>query len=489
MTMFVSCAELAEDEELMEPPELLVPPIGIAGRVVLMTLPPKGGKSTTAAGLLAEGSRRGVRGGLITLDESRADSLQRLARCGGVMERLMMADYFDPEELVAEVGIHGLQFLVLDHLGKLAELNADFGAGSQGDPVLWGRLVAPFATLARDTGLAVILLDQARKSDGAYGGSVAKAGSVDVLAELRADDDGLVCVPRGRVPVAPFRVTLDEEDRPVFGKATDPAPARPSAVSERHQKVVLAALARAEGQEGLTATQWQEVVHQSAGLGRTAFFGLKSALYDAEFVHCERKRYRVSPAGTEWLANGTKPGVRRTEAGPSAGTGFGLPGPSGPPAGAGWSVRSEWSGSEPTGPRPVPPLAPELAALFARLVRYRRREAWRVALAWAEDPAEGETRLRDLLALEAPSHAHQRGGSSREEGASGSEAGSAESRAREKPSPHSSPTWGAAAREAGATRSAPRRDAPDRETPVLPLLPPRGAPNATDPTSAPRKRL
>jgi KaiC/GvpD/RAD55 family RecA-like ATPase len=91
---FRSAAELATHPSLMEPPTLLVPPLGVAGRVALLTLGPKAGKSTTAAGMLADASRRGIRCGLLTLDEALPDSLQRLDRFGADLDLVYIDDEF-----------------------------------------------------------------------------------------------------------------------------------------------------------------------------------------------------------------------------------------------------------------------------------------------------------------------------------------------------------------------------------------------------------
>lgn len=302
-TAFRSAAELASRPDLMEPPAVLVPPIGIEGRVVLLTLGPKAGKSTTAAGLLTEGSRRGVRGGLLTLDEALADSLQRIQRLGADLDHLFLSDHFDPATLEEEVAQLDLRLLVLDHLGKLAERSPDFGPGSQGDPLLWGRLVAPFATLARDLNLAVVLLDQARKSDGGYAGSVAKAGSVDVLCEMAPKDGGLACTPKGRVFVPPFQVTIDD-GCPVFtviGPEGFSRPQRANVVTERHRLDVLAALQSAEP-EGLTASKWQSLVAERVHLGRSAFYECRRRLYADGLVSFTSRIYRVTSPGNRRLA-------------------------------------------------------------------------------------------------------------------------------------------------------------------------------------------
>ena len=164
--------------------------------------------------------------------------------------------------------------------------------------MFWGRLISPFTALARTSNLSIVFLDQSRKSDNTYGGSAAKAGSVDLLAELHPKDGGLACTPRGRVPLAPFRVDLDESGVPVF--STDghgmAKPARSNTVTQRHRMAVLAALASAEP-EGLTASVWLSLVSEREGFGRSTFYEIRKALYESGLLLYASKKYSVSPAG------------------------------------------------------------------------------------------------------------------------------------------------------------------------------------------------
>lgn len=265
-----AASELAQRPELMEPPEMIAPPCGVAGRVALLTFGPKGGKSSTLCAMIAEASRAGVRGAILGLDEAKADTLQRLVRYGAVLELVYLDDVFEPAELEEQLATLDIDLLGVDHLGKLAEGHPDFRAGSQGDPLLWGRLVSPFTTLARAQNLAVILLDQARKSDGTYSGSTAKAGSVDLLVELQARDGGLEATPKGRVQLPAFRVELDADNIPRFsGAAVSAAPDAP----DGRARELLQFLSDSEP-EGLTSSGWEKV----SGFPKTSYNRNRKAL-------------------------------------------------------------------------------------------------------------------------------------------------------------------------------------------------------------------
>jgi hypothetical protein len=193
-------------------------------------------------------------------------------------------------------------------LGKLAELDPAFGPGSQGDPILWGRLLSPFTGLARDCDLAVLLLDQARRSDGDYAGSYAKAGSVDLLCELRRKDGGLACTPRGRVPLPPFRVDLDAVGRPVF---SSDAPAhgrspkgRGDAVTEQQRLEVLAALHDAEP-GGLRSSAWLTLACERTGLSERTFYTIRRTLHDEGLASYASRLYHVTPTGERYYADRT----------------------------------------------------------------------------------------------------------------------------------------------------------------------------------------
>jgi hypothetical protein len=296
-----SAAELAQDPDLMRPPETVAPPCGVAGRVTLLALGPKKGKSTTVAGIVRDASQAGVKCALLTLDEALADSLQRLERFGADLENVYLDDDFHPETLMEEIATLDIGVLALDHLGKLAERNADFGANSQGDPVLWGRLVAPFATLARETNVAVILLDQARRSDGDWTGSVGKGGNVDLIAVLHAKDAGLACSPIGRTYLPPFRVDLNDQGHPVFSSTDSGGPeSRATVVTDANRRALLQLLDDAEP-DGLETAEWARLAKDAHHLSRASFYRIRKEHIQAGRLLYASKKYRVAGDGAKYL--------------------------------------------------------------------------------------------------------------------------------------------------------------------------------------------
>lgn len=301
--MIHSLASLAADPDLLRPPVLRSVPCGVAGRTALVTLGPKGGKSSTTGAMLAESSRAGVRGLLVTLDEALPDSVQRLLRYGADPDLVFVTDQFDPDGITAAVESHNIGLLCVDHLGKLAEQHPDFGSGSAGDAVLWGRLIAPFTTLARAYDLAVIILDQARRSDGKYGGSAAKAGTVDYIVELEQKDGGLVAAPRGRTYLAPFRIDLDVRGVPQFTIEGEPgADTVPDPIDNLTEKAkdLLRLLADSEP-EGLTSSRWLKL----AAMRETTYHRTRRALLSQGFAlgpdSTRTRRYRITNKGETWL--------------------------------------------------------------------------------------------------------------------------------------------------------------------------------------------
>lgn len=296
---FRSAAELAENPALMAAPPS-VTPLAAKGRVSLATCGPKGGKTTTALGAVATATQGGARVAVIQVDEALADTLQKLARFGADLSRVWVADTFEPAALAVDMATLAIDLLVVDYLGKLAERNPEFTAGSQGDPILWGRLVQPFTDLARDQDMAVLLLDQARRSDGRWAGSVAKGGGVDLIVELLEREGGLEATPKGRVTLAPFRVELDQAGIPVF-TISGAADAPDAGTADRRELTgksieLLKLLADAEP-EGLASSRW----HRLAKLPETTYHRLRRQLVRGGLVmdpsQTGSRRYRITTRG------------------------------------------------------------------------------------------------------------------------------------------------------------------------------------------------
>jgi hypothetical protein len=281
----------------MRPPEVVVPPVGVAGRVTLLSLGPKQGKTTTACGMIAEASTRGIRCGMVQLDEALADTVQRLRRFEADLGSVWLGDAHDAD-LGSEVRAHDIEFLAIDHLSKIAERHPGFGAGSQGDPLLWGQLVAPFCGIAREQGTSILLLDQARRSDNKYTGSFAKAAGVDVLCEVHPRDGALTCTPGGRIYLPPFTVTLIA-GKPTFSEVG--VAGRGDRISEAELAEALLLLQSAEP-EGFKSTPWSHLVCDQLKVSPRTYYRIRRTLYTEGLVSYASRIYRVSPTGARWLA-------------------------------------------------------------------------------------------------------------------------------------------------------------------------------------------
>jgi hypothetical protein len=277
----------------MAPPRVLAP-LAVAGRVTLLVGPPKAGKSTTVAGVVAEASRAGVRCAIITLDEPIGDTLRRLVRFGAAL----MAIYVDDEvseNLTHELIDLDIHLVVVDHLHKIAEQDPDVSAGSQGDPVIWARIMSPFSDLARAHDFAVLLLDQSRRADGRWSGSAQKGGAVDIIAELQERDGALETVPRGRVPLPPLRIELDSDGKPQFlTLGAEQAPVVTQA--DERGRALLQLLADSEP-EGLTSASWCKL----SEIPRTTYHRLRRDILRRGLAlspgETRTARYRITDAG------------------------------------------------------------------------------------------------------------------------------------------------------------------------------------------------
>ncbi len=333
---FLSLAVLLKDPDLTTTPPVVARPFAVEGRVTLLAGPPKRGKTSTISAMVAESSRRGVRSAICQLDEPLADTVQRLVRFGAAPEHVWLSDRMDWATLAEELTAHAVQLFVLDHIGKLAEGHADFGAGSAGDGILWGRLLMPFTTLARQQHLAVVLLDQARRSDGQYSGSAAKASQVDVVVELLERDGGLEATPRGRVLIPAFRVELDQEGLPVFTSGTESQPLLLAASPTDGKALELLRLLSDAEPEGLTSAGWQK----QSGFPATSYHRNRRALLRGGLAlspaETRSRRYRVTDKGEEALDLPLCHGSTTADSGstttPTTGQGLSLVGRSTSPA-------------------------------------------------------------------------------------------------------------------------------------------------------------
>lgn len=201
---------LLSDPSLTDPPHALVPDLVYAGRVTLLSGREKSGKSTlvgqAAAALSCGGSFLGAtlepaRVLWLPLDEPRGDLVRRVERHGADHDAFLVAD--DRPASAAQLGamVHacGARVVVVD---TLSDLWAGF-VSEEKDAGETANFLRPYARLARETGVGLVLLHHLPKTQGTmYRGSTAIGATVDILATLTpirvgdepgdepADDDG-----------------------------------------------------------------------------------------------------------------------------------------------------------------------------------------------------------------------------------------------------------------------------------------------------------
>jgi len=193
-SVFRSLAEILADPAALDPPQPVVPRIAWRGRVSLLAGREKEGKSTLASAAAAAVTRGAaflegpaLQGDVLylALEEHESDVATRLSRFGADPARIFVAVQLErpSEDLEKAAAEHRPVLIVVDTL-------AAFVGGDIEDPgnsSAWTPLMARLVRIARDHDSAVLLLHHARKSDGTYRDSTAIGAAVDVLLEIRLD--------------------------------------------------------------------------------------------------------------------------------------------------------------------------------------------------------------------------------------------------------------------------------------------------------------
>jgi hypothetical protein len=186
--------DLLDDPSLLAPPVAIVPRVAYQGRLTLLSAPRKAGKSTlmgAAASALSRGetflrqptSEASVL--WVAEDEHIGDTVRRFRAENANPLNVFIAGGDSITDLVREARAGEFTLLVIDAIGDLTSREID----SENDAVQVRRALAPFRTLARDTGMAIVLLHHCTKATGKARGSGVFEEVGDHLLTLRVDEE------------------------------------------------------------------------------------------------------------------------------------------------------------------------------------------------------------------------------------------------------------------------------------------------------------
>lgn len=210
--------ELLENEAIMRPPPPVVPYLAWASRSTLLAAREKSGKSTLTGYIAAcvsngtdfldEPTSPGTVL-IIGLEEYIGDTARRLRDFHADKTRVELVDAFsrDADERIIEIRDHIAAvkpvLVVIDSLmAYSAGVITDANNSTQTQAIVQG-----LTDLAHETGVALIIIHHARKSDGKYRDSSAIGGAVDIIAEVFCPDENTDPTARRVRPVgrAPTR--------------------------------------------------------------------------------------------------------------------------------------------------------------------------------------------------------------------------------------------------------------------------------------------
>ena len=211
--------ELWENDIIMRPPPPVVPRLAWAGRSTLLAGREKSGKSTLIAYIAAQVTRGGQFLGdpcaagdvlLVGLEEYIGDTARKLRHFGADENRLSIVDGWlgDPRERPRELAGHieatKPVLVAIDSLSAYSHGQVQ----SEYDPAQMTAVVQPLSDLAHTSGVALVIVAHARKSDGRARGSTAITAGTDIVCEFFAPDEDTDPTLRklrsaGRVPVQP----------------------------------------------------------------------------------------------------------------------------------------------------------------------------------------------------------------------------------------------------------------------------------------------
>lgn len=182
--------ELLENPLLLQPPPALLEGVAYEGRVTLLSAREKSGKSTLltqAVAALSAGSNflggdlLPARALIYSIDEAVSDTVQRLYAYNADPDEVgLQTERPSAADMREEIEGTGAKLVVVDTLAELWNglIDSDRDAGHV------GRFLRPFIEVARETGVALVLLHHTTKLGEEYRGSVQLGASVDLVLTL-----------------------------------------------------------------------------------------------------------------------------------------------------------------------------------------------------------------------------------------------------------------------------------------------------------------
>lgn len=191
-------AELLEDPDLLRPPEAVAPRLTWRKRVTLLAAREKRGKSTLGAAMAAAVSRGGkllgeecFRGPVLwlALEEHPADLVRKLVAFDAEPDSVFILERLRSPLLDFHTAVQETKpaLIIVDTLPAfvgLLEERPESGSASD-----WTTIMQSLTRIARDSEAGLVLIHHADKVHGRYRDSTAIGAGVDVILEMKEDQD------------------------------------------------------------------------------------------------------------------------------------------------------------------------------------------------------------------------------------------------------------------------------------------------------------
>lgn len=219
--------DLFDNPELLRPPEPIVRRFAYRGRLTLFPAPRKSGKSTLIAAMAAAASSgtdflgESVPASSVlwaALDEPLNDTVRRFHALGADRSLFVAEGLVTVAQLANSARELGVDLLIID---TLSDLLAREHLDNENGALEVKRALQPLRTLARDTGIAVVLLHHTGKATGKSRGSGVFEDMADLILHLSvsADNPALRKIDvEGRLAVDSFTVTWGESGFELGGR-------------------------------------------------------------------------------------------------------------------------------------------------------------------------------------------------------------------------------------------------------------------------------